>query len=145
MDPRSAKKNTYSLEDQQSPGPPICGVELTIMEGRQDLREPSQDVLAQTRLPSTPSMQQPTMDPMDPSMAPSAPSGGRGARRNASVPMAPETPPLGFPPKAGGKVGDSEADAVGRRALGVAEGWMVVDGGGWWLLVGGWWLVVGDG
>ncbi|CAJ1401972.1 unnamed protein product [Effrenium voratum] len=39
MDPRSAKKNTYSFEDERS-SHPVCGVELTIFEGGQDLPDP---------------------------------------------------------------------------------------------------------
>lgn len=99
MDPRSAKKNTYGLEDQHSASA-ICGVELTIFEGRQDLPED----LAQTQLPSAasigsiqPTRQRGSMPPMD---IPPAVSPRASIRRSAAA-MAPETPPLGFPPGAG--------------------------------------------
>lgn len=106
MDPRSAKKNTYGLEDQRSASA-ICGVELTIFEGRQDLPED----LAQTQLPSAasigssihqPTRQRGTMPTMPPDIPPATPSGPSGpVRRRSAAPMAPETPPVGFPPGAG--------------------------------------------
>ena len=92
MDPRSAKKNTYSLEDQHSTTA-VCGVELTIVEGRQDLPA---DPLMQTQLPSQPSMQDTRRSN---TVAPPTPP----PRRGTSAPMAPEMPPVGFPPGAGSK------------------------------------------
>eukprot|EP00435_Cladocopium_sp_Y103_P044877 s635_g12.t1 len=98
MDPRSAKKNTYGLEDQHS-ATAICGVELTIFEGRQELPE---DALAHTQLPSGPSIGSSIHQPMQRgTMTPAGtPS---GAPRRSAAPMAPETPPAGFPPGAGSK------------------------------------------
>ena len=79
-------------------------VELTIFEGRQDLPED----LAQTQLPSAasigssihqPTRQRGTMPTMPPDIPPATPSGP--VRRRSAAPMAPETPPVGFPPGAG--------------------------------------------
>ena len=82
-------------------------VELTIFEGRQDLPED----LAQTQLPSAasigssihqPTRQRGTMPTMPPDIPPATPSGPSGpVRRRSAAPMAPETPPVGFPPGAG--------------------------------------------
>ena len=77
-------------------------VELTIVEGRQDLPA---DPLMQTQLPSQPSMQDTRRSN---TIAPPTPPPRRGT---TSAPMAPEMPPVGFPPGAGSKVKSSEIHA----------------------------------